>query len=644
MRTKLLIASALMASCFFGATAAIDPVVMNINGKDVKASEFKYLYNKNRQQQIEQQSFDDYVDMFVQYKLKVDAAEKAGIDTTAQFVKEFSGYRKDLARPYLEDSTALEPYAREAYARLGEEVDVWHIMLPKEVRGLSHAAVLARADGIRQCAVNGEDFAELADKFSYDPGKVVNHGNMGWIAAGLYPYSFEKVAWSLPLNQISEVTETDFGYHIIKVTGRRPYRGEVHVAHILLLTPRDADEAARAAVKTRIDSIYNAAISGEDFHQLAYAYSEDPGSSRQGGTIKWFPSGRMVREFNEVAFDLPDGAISKPFQTRFGWHIIKKLGSRGLQPYEEKRAEIIAHFKNDERGQAPYTTVLDRVKTKEHYKVEAAGRQDVIDRITNVGQYDQAVAQGLKASSTPVISFAKTKLTQADLVAKLPSPEAGVTADDAEYIVDRAINQLGQEAIADFAMTQLENNNQDFANIVREYRDGLLLFEISNRNVWEKGATDAEGQKQYFETHRADYNWNRPHYKGYLIQVKSDSVCDVIREEVKTIVSADTLPQTIRKNHRGFVRVEKLLVAEGENPIIDGTIFHPDGPAPAPSTGFVCYLTTHGRVIDNPEEVEDVKAKLVEDYQKQLETEWVSDMKSKAKVTINRKELDKLSR
>lgn len=641
MRTKLLIASLAAAMCLISAVAASDPVVMTINGKDVKASEFKYLYNKNRQQQIEQQSFDDYVDMFVQYKLKVDAAEKAGIDTTAQFTKEFSGYRSDLARPYLEDSTAIEPYAREAYARYGEEVDAWHIMLPKEMRGYSHAALLARADSIRRCAASGEDFSALADRYSMDQGKVVNHGNMGWISAGMFPYTFEKTAWELPINQISDVVETDFGYHIIKVTGRRPYQGEVHVAHILLLTPPDADEEELAAIKTRIDSIYNAAISGEDFHRLAYAYSEDPGSASKGGTIKWFSTGRMVKEFNEVAFALADGEISKPFATRFGWHIIKKLGSRGLPPYEEKRADIIAHFKNDERGQAPYNAVLDRVKKQEHYKVNAAARQDVIDRITKEGKYDAKVAAELKATTTPVITFAKTKLTEADLLPKLPAPEAEVTADDAEYIVDKAIDRLGKEAIADYAMSQLEVTNPDFGNIVREYRDGLLLFEISNRNVWEKGATDKEGQNEYFEKHRADYNWDKPRYKGYLIQAKTDSVCEIIREEVKTI-APDTLAQTIRKNHRGFVRVEKLLVADGENPIIDGVIFHPDRPAPAPSQGFACYVTSHGKIIDNPEEVDDVKGKLVEDYQKELEKQWVADMKSKAKVVINRKELDKL--
>lgn len=279
MRKKILIGMMAFATLLpISMTAKNDPVVMTVNGKDVKLSEFEYLYNKNKQQQLEKQTFDKYVDMFVVYKLKVADAEAAGIDTTNAFINEFRRYRNDLANPYLEDETVEDKLAHEAYDRMKEDVEVSHIMYhladPK-TNSLSKPREFM--DSIRNCILNGQDFAELAAKYSIDPSAKRNGGNMGYIKSGLTPYAFEYAAYNTPVGEISEVVESPYGLHLVKPTAKRASRGEVLVEHIMKLFPREATNAQKLELKQRIDSIYTLVKSGADFEEIAKKESDEIG-------------------------------------------------------------------------------------------------------------------------------------------------------------------------------------------------------------------------------------------------------------------------------------------------------------------------------------------------------------------------------
>ena len=303
---KILIPAALIAAAILsGAAKKNDPTLMTVNGKPVKVSEFTYLYNKNNQQQAEPQTLDEYVDMFVNYRLKVADAEAAGLDTTAAFKKEYDGYCDDLAKPFLTDSTVVEKLSREAYERMKKNVKVSHIMLPIGRTPDERMANRARLDSIRTAILNGADFGDMAVKYSSDRSAQRNRGSMGYVKSGSFPYPFEYAAYNTPVGQISEVIDdAPYGWHIIRVDDVRPDAGEWHARHILKLT-RGLDEAAAAAKKAQIDSIYNVLAGGADFAEVAAKESEDPGSARRGGDGGWFGSGRMVPEFENAVPELP---------------------------------------------------------------------------------------------------------------------------------------------------------------------------------------------------------------------------------------------------------------------------------------------------------------------------------------------------
>ncbi|MDE7443773.1 MAG: peptidylprolyl isomerase, partial [Muribaculaceae bacterium] len=221
MEKKLLLSLALVVSAISAsAKTTDDPVLMTVAGQPVTLSEFEYLYNKNNQQQASPQSLDEYVDMFTVYKLKVADARAAGVDTTAAFIKEFNGYRNDLASPYLTDSAVEQQLLKDAYAHRLENVDVDHLMLQLTPQGKQ------MADSLRQAILNGADFIEIVDKYSIDPSKQYNHGHLGWITANTYPYSFEEAAYNTPVGELSPVTETRYGYHELRINARRPAKGE----------------------------------------------------------------------------------------------------------------------------------------------------------------------------------------------------------------------------------------------------------------------------------------------------------------------------------------------------------------------------------------------------------------------------------
>lgn len=349
MKTTLLLGAGLGICAL--AWAAKDPVIMTVNGVDVPKSEFEYLYHKNSQQQLAPQPLEDYVEMFVNYRLKVADAMAAGIDTTAAFRQEMDQYRHDLAAPYMTDSVYLDKLVAEAYGRSREEVPTSHIMIFKAPSAEANATAVAKLDSIRNVVMAGGDFAEMARLYSQDRGSNSRGGSLGYITAGRYPYTFELTAYSIKPGEVSEVIESPVAYHIVKTGDHRPARGTVRASHILIMDQKGTPEES-AARKARIDSIYEVLkASPSKFEDMAMRYSDDKGSARQGGLLQWFGSGMMVQEFDSVAFALPVGQISEPFRTQFGWHIINKIDRKDPPSLDEMRAQEIARIMNpqDER-------------------------------------------------------------------------------------------------------------------------------------------------------------------------------------------------------------------------------------------------------------------------------------------------------
>ncbi|MDO4511116.1 MAG: peptidylprolyl isomerase [Bacteroidales bacterium] len=631
MKIKLMLGALIGGVCL--AFAAQDPVLMTINGKDIHLSEFEYLYKKNNQQQVEKETLDQYVNRFVTYKQKVADAEAMGIDTLKSFVSEFNGYKEGMVKDFLEDTTINVRLEKEAYERMKTNVDLDHIMLPLGKDQNDNKAILARLDSIRTCVLNGEDWGALAKKFSTDPSAARNEGHYGFTASGIYPYGWEMVAYTTPIGQICKPFRTDFGNHLIRVNGKREDPGQVEVQHIMLLT-RNMNDSAKAAVKARIYELYDSVKAGADFDALAKKYSDDKGSATKGGKLPWFGVNRMVPEFEKASFALADGEISEPIETVYGYHIIKKLGHKGVPSFEEALPAIKRSIAYDERSQMARNAKIEEIKKLYNYKSnDEKFRAYLKKELKKHGQFDSAFVAGVLAKSNFTICSWAGKKVPASVLAKSVNKKAKYDNESAAANIAAQIEPYVNRNIMQYYVDNLINDNAEYRNLINEYRDGMLLFEISNKKVWDGASKDTTGLKNYFEANRAKYNWDKPRFKGILLSAKSDSIAKEVKAMIPSI-GADTLTTTLHKKFGSNIKMERMLFAQGENDVVDAVVF-----GKSEQTGnakFPVAFVLEGGLIDQPETVADVKGAVTSDYQDVLEKAWLEQLKKKYPAKINK--------
>ena len=624
MKSKLILCA--LAGTALMALAAKDPVLMKINGKEIKLSEFEYLYNKNNQQQVQQESLDQYVDRFVTYKLKVADAEAAKIDTLESFQKEFDGYKADLVKPFLEDVSVREKLINEAYERMKYNV-----------------AILARMDSIRNCVINGEDFYELAKKFSIDPSVKNNQGHYGFISSGLFPYVWEYQAFNTPIGEMCKPFRTDFGNHLIRVNDRRKDLGTVEVEHILRLFPRGANDSAKAVIKQQIDSIYTALLNGADFEEMAKTHSQDPGSAKNGGKLPYFGVNRMVKPFEKVSFELNDGEMSAPFETNYGYHIVKKLAHKDTPTLEEARKGIEAQMSRDERANAPRDAKLKEAMEFYKYKENSKFADFIQTEITKHGQYDSAfVASVLKNSNFPICEYANGVTIPASAIAKVINPKAKMNNEAAKAYILSQVEPIAKKEIMKYYVDNLINDNVEYRNLINEYRDGMLLFEISNKKVWEGASKDTTGLRKFFEANRKNYTWEHPHFKGIILSAKSDSILQAVKADIPTI-GVDSLTTTLHNKYKRDIKMERMNFAQGENDLADRIVFNVSNDEKIDSN-YPVAMVLEGGIINAPEDYTDVKGQVTSDYQDLLEKNWVDELHKKYRVEINKKVLKKVKK
>lgn len=619
-------------------TTGEDPVVMTIDNQDVRLSEFEYLYKKNNSQQLQPVTFDEYVDMFVDYKLKVADARHEQLDTTSQFKKEFDKFRRDLAMPYLRDTVMEENLVEEAYSHTKNDRYVSHIMVDPRVPGAEQ-----KLDSIRNLILNGElSFEDAAIQNSVDSYSAQRGGKMSWLGGtGMYPWAFEKAAYDTPVGEVSEVINSGVGLHIVRPEQERPAMGEVKVRHILLLT-RNTDDSVKTQKKARIDSLYAVVNSGADFSDLAARYSEDTGSAKNGGLIDWFGPGRMVAEFDSVAFSLPEGGVSEPIETTFGYHIVKNEGHRHPS-LELMRPKIKSQMKQDGRDNMPVNAMIETTAKAigativDDYKKAVSDILDASDGIC-----DSLAIAGIRELATPVFIVNDDTYTVAD-VTKTTTLRDGMPADMARNAVDRAVKRAFDEAIINVEIDQLYDNNAEYRNLVNEYRDGIMLFDVSNNKVWDRASKDTAGQEAFFKKNKKKYaTWTEPRFKSYVIFATSDSALNEIKQYLDTerpsTASQEAFTTALRDKFGKSVKVERVIAAKGDNPITDYLGFGGERPQSGTSQ-WKSYMAYDSKLIKQPEEVADVKGLVVTDYQSALEKEWLKELHKAYKVEINRDNL-----
>ena len=571
----------LIALAALSTGAFAEKPLMTINGKPVSAEEFLYIYEKNNQAgAIDPKTMDEYLDMFINFKLKVAEAEAQGIDTTEAFKKELKGYRAQATPKYMHDEAAMDSLIEMSWRHMSKDRRAAHIAIqcPANADSAAQAEALAKIHEAYERVTIGkgvmkgkgkkaklvrqkvEGFEKVAREMSTDPSVQETGGELGWITPFRYVYPLEEAVYGTPVGKISEPFRTQYGFHIVLVEEERDHV-EVKAAHIMKMVPADSLDAIK---KIQIDSIYKL-LTPENFADVAKAESDDRGSSARGGELGWFGKGMMVKQFEEAAFRMKVGQISEPVRTQYGWHILYKEDERGIQPLDSMRTQIQRQVMRDERA-------------KEADK-----------------------------------SFIRKARAEYNLPAEM---------SDAE--------------VKEYVDAHLEEKYPELRNLVQEYHDGILLFEVSLKEVWDKAAKDTAGLEAYFKANKDKYTWEKMHYKGYLIQAKDEKVANAAERIIKN-AQRDSVDKYIESRLNTdsvkYVKVQYGLWELGRNKLVDRFGFklrysykpNPDYPV----------VRCVGKKLKVPETWDDEKGKVTTDYQDFLEKAWIEKLRAKYPVVIN---------
>ncbi len=633
-----------IALLFLGITATLanDPVLMKINGKPVLKSEFEYIYNKNNSNNsLDKKTLDEYVDLFVNFKLKVEEAKAQGLDTTKSFINELAGYRSQLTKPYLTDAKVDESVLQEAYNRLKEDVEVSHILIRVQ-QNATPADTLAAWKKINAIAkrIEKEDFAKVAKEVSEDESAKENNGYIGWVSAFRTVYPFETMAYNTKPGTISKPVRTAFGYHIVKVQGRRESQGEILVAHIMRFTEQGNDEKNKSA-KFKIDSIYDRVKAGDDFGKLANDLSDDRGSATKNGELPWFGAGRMIPEFENAAFALKNkGDMSAPIQSAYGWHIIKLIDRKGIDTFENMKEDLQSKVKRDERASLGLKSFVAKLKSDYKFTTNNESVKEyysLLDKKTLTDSIFQLEAAKL---AKPIMTIAAKAFTQSDFTQFLKA-NSYTDKTAAADIIDEKYAAFAEKEILAYEDSQLEKKYEDFRFLMQEYHDGILLFEVSNNEVWEKASKDTEGLAKYFNNNKADYKWEKPHFKGRLIMCKDKETFKAAKAIVKKSHndSIDKYLRTRLNDSIQHVKIEKNIFVQGDNKQVDKLAFKSKAVVEADKDYPFVFVS--GKMLKTlPEDYTDVRGLVTADYQEYLEKEWIAKLRTKFTVEIDKKILE----
>ncbi len=614
---------------------ASDPVLMKINGNPITKSEFEYIYNKNNSNNsMEKKNLQEYVDLFVNFKLKVEEAKSQGLDTTSSFKTEYLGYRSELGKPYLTDQKKDEQILKEAYNRYLQDINVSHILvrIPDHATPEDTLKAWKKINEIYK-RLKKEDFNKVAIETSEDQGVKVNEGNVGWFSVFETSYSFESACYETPLHSISKPFRTHVGFHIVKVNEIRPSQGEVKLRHIMRNLKNGTEVVKDAAII--VDSLYKRIKAGDDFSTLAKNYSQDNTSASNGGVTSWIKTGQMPPVFEMNAFGLKNvGDYSKPFETAFGWHFIQLVEKRGPRPFSEIKDYLIGKIKNNERGLLGQRALLDSLRIKYDYKVVKPSVEEFYKIFKKLNLSDSTfIAQGSKLHK-PLFSFAGKTVSQEAFYDNIR--ETQTDKSTAQEIIDEKLKTYVDNQLIIYEQSLLDKKYPEFKFLMQEYHDGILLFEVNNKEVWDKSSRDVEGLTKYFKANIDKYAWDKPRFKGRIIYCK-DKETFKAAQQLATQFHGDVLDKYLKNRLNDsikYVKIEKGLYAQGESKMIDHVVFKlkvdytPDESYP--------YVFSDGQILKSlPEEYTDVRGKVTSDYQEYLESGWLKTLKAKYPVEIN---------
>ena len=677
-----------------------DPVVLTVEGQDIPASEFLYIYSKNNENpSFHPDSLDSYMELFINYKLKVREAKEQKYDTIPRLINELSQYRKQLSLPYMTNKEKNEALIEQAYERTETEVRASHILvrMNQNPSPADTNAAYIRCMQLRNRITNGESFESVATSKggSDDPSVIKNKGDLGYFSALQMVYPFEQAAFSTPVGEVSMPVRTRFGYHLIKVTDKRKARGMIETAHILILVDAKAGGEEEQKAEEKINEIYALLEGGERFEDLAAKYSDDQTSKTKGGLLPLFGSGakqRMVPAFEEAAFALEnDGEYTKPVRTMFGWHIIKRIQIIPTPAYDQMYRELKLRVERDMRAETTKQAFIEDLKKEYNYTDNA---QKLLPMFyTTIGdEIFLGKWRGLDTDAHDddvLFSFKNNMATVKDFEEYIITRQTKMRRTNVETYVKSLYDQMVNEYIVRYEDSVLEQKHPEFKSLIQEYADGILVFEIMQNEIWRKASKDSAGIRNYYESHRADFTYP-VRYKGQLYTCKDKATANAIVKLVEGgKLTSQEVVQTVNKDSQLNAKVKSQIFNSETTDAFKvrkpmKNIDKPELPKGADDAAKAAYekemaaynkkvakakakyskykMKTFNKGINKPyksenlyyvmnveeiheprnREFDEAKGLVTAAYQNQLEKEWLAELRKKYSIKVHTENLHSL--
>ncbi len=653
MKKRIFTIIVLLCSYFAYSQKANDnDILLEVGNDKVRVDEFNRVYTKNNADaKYDKQSLEDYMQLFINFKLKVIEAQNKGLDTLPSFKTELQNYRSQLEKPYLTNSKFDDVLVKEAYERMQFNIKASHILIrcsdnanPDDTLKAYNKINKIRKESLQK----GADFGELAKKYSEDPSAQHNSGNLGYFSAFYMVYPFETGAYNTKVGQVSDIVRTRFGYHIIKVVDKQPNKGQIQVAHLMLLNKNGKEEQVRQ--KAKANKLYEQLIKGENFNELVKNHSDDEGTRNKGGVLPYFGIGRMVPEFEQAAFAIKEiGGYSKPIQTRYGIHIIKLLHKKPLAPFEEMQSYIKKRVSKDMRANKGQEKFIEELKKEYNFKLYKTRFTANDYEVNAIVKDDKWNCQGFVKADVKLFVIAKTEYSQNDFCKYLSSKRVKPKSD-IQALLNSEYEKYISSAIIDYEKARLEDKYPDFRHLIKEYHDGILLFNLSNKEVWEKATTDTLGLTKFYEANKTNYMWDKRvkatiytfNNSKYASKV-SKLALKIAKKHADPLVEVSKLSKKIIKKDTSFViNVEQKKFVNGEDAVIDSLQHNNISQTTITKDGKTKLIYINGEVKPEPKLLNEARGVITADYQNYLEQEWIKYLRKKYKVDLKQEVFEKL--
>jgi Parvulin-like peptidyl-prolyl isomerase len=617
-------------------------VLFTFGNKSVTRNEFLKAFKKNNTgTPPSEQAYADYLELYIRFKLKVQAALDMGLDTLATQQAELASFRSQIVESYMKDDAVVNELINEAIIRSKKDIHLAHIFVAIH-KGATEAEIKAAEKKINEAysqLKKGQDFAKVAQAISEDPSVAVNKGDIGYITALVLPYDLETAVYNTPVGKYSAPVRGRSGFHIFKNLGERPALGRLKAAQILLLLPPDAGDAEKQQVKQQADSIFNALKNGADFKELATRFSKDNLTWQQGGEMMTFGVGQYDPAFEAAAFALKeDGDISQPVETSYGYHIIKRLQhiSADIDTTNElQKEEIKQKVMQSDRMEVSRKRMYKKVLALSGYKKHPVNEKNLWIFTDSILNNKKAPKLAGLNGNTVLFSFVKQQITLNDwqqyleTIRNYDNMKAGKTN---QQLFDGFV----ETKAFDYYRNHLEAYNKEFAYQLNEFREGNLLFEIMQRKIWDVAATDSIGLQRYYSQHKDKYWWEAS-ADAIIFNASNEAAAEEAKKKLKENYQDW---QTLVNNSNGLLQADSGRFELGQIPVVERTNF-----TPGLITAFVknehdnsvafAYIV---KVYPDREQrsFADARGFVINDYQQELEERWVEELKRKYPLMINK--------